>query len=460
MKNTQKGFIVPLLGVIIVLLVVGLVLFIFLKNSPNARNTDATHISTVETNVDGATSPDPSKPSSIVVVSPKSAEVIVPGKSYIIKWSSSNVGNQAIFIDLDTSITNPSSGEQNFKNVSPIAHGIQNTGNYLWTPEENLPSGKSYVIGIHTSDNIPTGNNVAGGFSSTFTINSKNPAPEAPVITSIFPATAFADNTSFGMGSTLTVKGTGFSEDTIHLVDANTGETVTDLAINTPTGNPTDSTTFKISIPNNSLPGKYAIVVEDNRFGFKSQPYPITIVSNTLSGFQNYDSVQDGFSFKYPLSSKIIHFTPNDWVTDALAVDGISPLSLFIAPVANLRGPYIVRNTVFSFDQIASLLTVSANSNAAFIDPSKIICAPVMLGENGDIYGASISSSYTRLGEGDLETHRQYFIIADNGFAFMFDVYYNSYNSTEIQQKADDIVKSFKLIPPVRSVKIGCGVSQ
>jgi hypothetical protein len=282
MKNQQKGFIVPLLIAIVALLAVGGGVYVYENNKVEApivpidTSVQTTNEKQSVTNnqplrpiktspASTNTSIDVSK-SSISVISPKTGDTLIAGQTYTVTWTSNNVGDQTIFIDL---------GSTNNTLVKMLGSG-KNTGSYSWTIDPSIPQG-SYQVAVSTSENLPTGKNTAGGRSGFFNITSRVAMPSAPTISSISPTIAYVNNATFGMGSTVTIKGSGFSEDKIHLMDPSTNTVVTDLSANTPSGNPSSSNEFNISIPNNTKPGSYTIVVEDTAFGLKSQPYPLTV---------------------------------------------------------------------------------------------------------------------------------------------------------------------------------------
>ena len=276
MKNQNKGFIVPFLLGIIVLLVIsgGVYMYENKKAEAPAAPIDTSTQTTNQVQQNATQNPpvptntnvDTSNSSSISVTSPKTGDTLIAGQTYTVTWTSSNVGDQTIFIDLVSA---------NNTLVKMLGNG-KNAGSYSWTIDSSIPQG-SYQVSVSTSENLPTGKNTAGGRSGFFNITSGVAMPSAPTISSISPNIAYVNNATFGMGSAVTIKGSGFSEDTIHLINPSTGAVVTDLSANTPSGNPSSSSELSISIPNSIKPGSYAIVVENTAFGLKSQPYPLTV---------------------------------------------------------------------------------------------------------------------------------------------------------------------------------------
>lgn len=293
--NAKRGFIVPLVIVIIALLAIGGGAYVYTHNK--SANTDTAVNSNTQSST--VTAPDPQKSSSILVTSPKKGEVLNAGQTYSVEWISENIGNQALFIGL---ISDKGTSVQPF-----IASGITNTSKYSWTVDTKLIPSGSYRVVVYTSENLPDGKNTASGQSEIFTIKSNVAQPTTSAISSITPSVAYVNNATFGMGSTLTVKGSGFTNDVslAHLVDAS-GKTVTDLSINTPTGTSDNPNQFTISIPNNTKPGSYSIVLENSRFGLKSKPFPITVSSSQAgdSNLKTYSNVNFGMEIKYP----------NNWV--------------------------------------------------------------------------------------------------------------------------------------------------
>lgn len=268
MKN-QKGSIVIILLVIAVLAIGGGTYFYEKNISRQApQETFGQQSSQTNTNPDGNQLADQSRGSLIEVLSPEAGTILTAGQTYNITWKSNNVGNQAIFItllsDKDTQ-------------VSSIGEGVPNNGNFSWKVSSSVPKGNYHVV-VGTSENMPTGVNTAWGKSGQFAINSNVPAPVVPVIKTISPQTVYITGGSGMSDTVVTVTGTNFSEDKIHLIDSVSGANVTDLSANTPSGNPTNSTYFEMKIPNFIKPGKYSVVVENSRFGLKSNPStPITI---------------------------------------------------------------------------------------------------------------------------------------------------------------------------------------
>ncbi|MEI7463402.1 MAG: Ser-Thr-rich GPI-anchored membrane family protein [Candidatus Taylorbacteria bacterium] len=318
MKNSQKGFVVPLLVAIIALLVIGGGVYVYdnkkadvpavvdnttqqsnqvqQTNTQNPPVTASTNNQSQSANPDGNYAPNPSKGSSITVISPKNNVQISSGQTYTIKWTSVNVGNQVVFITLLS--------DRNTL-VSSLADGVPNSGSYSWKVGASIPKG-NYQIVIGTSENMPTGANTASGKSGMFSISSNVSAPKAPVISSVsYSPTQHSSGGSYSW-SDATVYGSGFSSDKVYLVNSSTGADITQLSIDTPTGNPTNSTQFVVQIPNTIVPGQYAIVVEDSIFGLRSQPYTFTVTSGaSVSSWQTYSNPQYGFSIQYPSNTQV-----------------------------------------------------------------------------------------------------------------------------------------------------------
>lgn len=168
MKNYKQGFIVPLLILIIAVLVIGGGIYFYSQNkSQQAPQQSLTknQTSQVSTNPDDNVIPDPSKPSSFSVISPKKGDVLVAGQTYAINWTSVNVGNQPIFISLRT---------PDNQVVKEFASGVTNSGNYSWTVGSSIQTG-NYNISVNTSDNLDkNGANVAWGKSDAFSIISNS----------------------------------------------------------------------------------------------------------------------------------------------------------------------------------------------------------------------------------------------------------------------------------------------
>ncbi len=208
---------------------------------------------------------------SITVISPTAGSQLTAGQTYNITWTSSNLLCPNISINLLSNNTS----------VKTIANAISNSGNYSWIVDSSIPSG-SYSVAVGNCGALSPGGEV-GAQSGIFSIISGTPTSVAPTITSISPNTAYVDSTKFGMGSSITVYGTGFSVNggiEIHLLNASTGAVITDVSTNNPSGEPTSDTQFSFSVPNSTLPGQYNVEVE-NIYGLKSNQYPFTVSGST-----------------------------------------------------------------------------------------------------------------------------------------------------------------------------------
>lgn len=157
MKNSQRGS--ALVAIIVVGLFAILGAYYFLK-----ANIDQQTNNNLETNNMSAQVATPTVSSaSITVVSPNGSEVLVTKSSYLIKWSSKNLGTSKVKINL-------------YKNnvfVYTIANNLANTGTYTWSISSSTNPASTYKISI-----VKVGNeNVKDSSNTSFTIIAPISAP-------------------------------------------------------------------------------------------------------------------------------------------------------------------------------------------------------------------------------------------------------------------------------------------
>ena len=175
MKNKQKGFIVPLLIAIIVVLAIGGGVYVYENKKTEApvpvttdeqnpqNNTQTTNTTQVTTTQNNAASKLPS----VVVTSPKGGEVWTPGSTHTITWTTANISNSDK-VNISLLTYNPSdTSHPNFSVLTgPVAGGGDlsasgvpaNSGKYVWT----VPSVTGNYFKIQISDpNVFDKNNVA-----------------------------------------------------------------------------------------------------------------------------------------------------------------------------------------------------------------------------------------------------------------------------------------------------------
>jgi len=178
MKNSQKGFVVPLIITIVVLLLVGGIIYVSVKNNPKNQSISNTNdngaSSSNNTNV---VNPGNNVVKSISVISPKGGETFVSGQKVNITWTTPGYElTKAVNIYLlrtDETAT------------AIIVKNTANTGSYQWTVP-TVTSSMSYVISVH----IPDGNDVdsidnpySASSASPFTINPVVSTPHSDTLT-------------------------------------------------------------------------------------------------------------------------------------------------------------------------------------------------------------------------------------------------------------------------------------
>ncbi|OHA16175.1 MAG: hypothetical protein A3G52_04995 [Candidatus Taylorbacteria bacterium RIFCSPLOWO2_12_FULL_43_20] len=130
MKNSQKGFIVPVLLVVISLLVVGGGVYVYYSKRsevPAVVDTEKQQSNQIQQQTTQTPPATNKATSSITVVSPSAGERVSAGSSFLIKWDSTNVSNrvlltlhlsgiqQVIAPDSGADITVPNSGSFTWK---------------------------------------------------------------------------------------------------------------------------------------------------------------------------------------------------------------------------------------------------------------------------------------------------------------------------------------------------------
>jgi hypothetical protein len=164
MKNTQKGFAVPLVILIIVLLIAGGTYVILRNKSKNQiSRTPITNQNTIVRTSDGTIATIPGKGASYVaekgriqVLSPKEGENVQAGTVFDIQWTNYK-GQEPLTISLQTT------SSDNKISTKIIASDIPATSNsYKWTISEEDYKNK-YRIEIY-----PAGGREYVGFSKGF----------------------------------------------------------------------------------------------------------------------------------------------------------------------------------------------------------------------------------------------------------------------------------------------------
>jgi hypothetical protein len=276
MKNSQKGLVLTLLLVVLTLALAAGVAYVYMQKEQTRRPV-------IRNPATQTSNQSPSIVQPFAITSPKKGDVLTAGQTYSIKWTPSDIATSTTIVRIGLISSNIEGSLESFYSPTVIlADGVSNNGNYSWTINPKTPTG-SYSIAIiddRSFDRDAT--TISGIQGDDFSIVSKIPAPVSPAITSISPNVAYVDKTKFGDGSSINVYGTGFlGVDVIRLMnDINEPANLDDqVTVDNSTGVPDSDTQFVISVPNNTPPGSYYIVVENTGYGLKSNPYPFTVAS-------------------------------------------------------------------------------------------------------------------------------------------------------------------------------------
>lgn len=240
--------------------------------SANAKTTNEA-TSTINSNPDQFRPTSVVQPSEINVTNPSSGAIVPAGQTYDIGWTSSNVGNQSMTIKLFSD-----------KNtlVSFLAIHTSNNGYYQWLVSSSTPQG-DYYIEVETTAQSSAANNTVIGHSAIFSVDNPNVPPvKPPIISSVEYIPGLRSYGGSYAWSEAVVYGSGFSYDSVYLVNGSNGASYT-LTIDTPTGNPSSPTEFAVQIPGTVTPGEYKLTVKDSRYGVVSAPYTFTITPSSGS---------------------------------------------------------------------------------------------------------------------------------------------------------------------------------
>ncbi len=147
MKNIHKGFVGPLLLIIIAVLVIGGGIYLYTQRSQTTATDPLTET---------AVSTQPS----VTVLSPNGGEAWTIGSTQTIKWNSNNFSGGVVYFELIDSRYNAATedNQTHFK----IANAVPNTGSYSWTipsgiGNQTVTSGSQYKVRISAYKTTSTG---------------------------------------------------------------------------------------------------------------------------------------------------------------------------------------------------------------------------------------------------------------------------------------------------------------
>ncbi len=164
MKNTQKGSVNIWLIVLIIVLLVAVGYFAFIKKSvsidqqqPQVNQTD-----------DASVTSQPAASPSIMITSPKNGETYKIGDNLKINWNSSGLG-----MDINTAGIGINLIDQNGNTVRKISQGSPNSGSFSWIIQGDEVQGVvqpgKYRIGLYSTGEIVG----VGNKSELFTISAQ-----------------------------------------------------------------------------------------------------------------------------------------------------------------------------------------------------------------------------------------------------------------------------------------------
>lgn len=220
--------------------------------------------------------------------------------------------------------------------ASPEFNGIPDTGSYNWKVPNSLSDGK-YVAAVYVSYwndiNAHDGGIQSDWSNLPFTIGDGGEMALIPTLSKLSP-------TSTGIGTTVTVTGTGFlATNDVNLRSTSNGVTLAEVTN-------ISSTSLKFKVPSNISPGQYAVSVINSNGESHTATLTVTesssiahSVGTNIKGADGtvYRIAEGNYRSPYTSAGAFLSYKFNNWsgVIDASSADLALPISSTFIPPRN-----------------------------------------------------------------------------------------------------------------------------